>query len=278
MPFIIRQTSDHGTANPIVARTSVQFFELLKWFPLEDERQDQILQILHDRVQVRLLTCMEVADAISEEVERIKKAIAGGGIKTQSQGRAANLPQVMRLRERVENYLYNAKSALRDLAGVLKPIFDVEFKEARYDKILEWSKKTLGEDAALSQLLENDQPWIKQVVSMRNAVEHPGGYSGQLTINNFQLVGFQKGQPATVVEPTWHLNNDKSTAIAPDLKTLLWNMLHFTEEFVVVSLNHLGIRKPAMIVEIPEERRRKECPVRFKVTLDPSFMKDKSQT
>ena len=273
MPFVLRQTSDHGTANPIVARTSVQFFELLKWFPLDEERGDQIIHILHGQVQPRLLTCMEVAHAIWEEIEGIKKSIAEHGIRTQSHGRVASLPQIMRFRERVENYLYNAKSALRDLAGVLKPIFGTEFTEARYDKILEWSEKTLGNDAALSQLLRNAQTWIKQVVSMRNAVEHPGGYSGHLNVNNFEFADIKEGQPPILVEPTWHLNNDTPTAIVPDLRTLLSNMLNFTEEFVLVSLNQLGINKAAMIVEIPEEKRRKECPVRFEVRPNPSFFK-----
>jgi hypothetical protein len=189
MPFFIKQVSSHGTSDPIFARLSVQTHELIQFCAISQEKKDAIFRILHDDVQPRLLTCDDIAKAIVTEIEAVMSQIAAEGLKTQAQGRVFEVPHVIGLEERVERYLYAAKSVLRDIAKLFDPFFVRQFSEARYDKIYEWCVQQFGSEDDLSKLIKEAQElWIKQLVRMRNAVEHPGGYSGHLHIHNFEAV------------------------------------------------------------------------------------------
>ena len=216
---------------------------------------------------------MEIAESIEVDVKDVLSKLNSQGVDTQSDGRVVQLPQVLRVRERCESYLYNAKSALRDLSGILKPLFNLDSYESRYDRILEWSKDARGPTSPLTRLLEGDQAWIRQLVNMRNAVEHPDGNAHVLHIHNFEIVTPSKGKPINIVPPTWHLNDDPQAGIVADMQTFLWNLLHFSEDFFIACLQEFGMHSPTMIVEIPEEDRNSECPIRLRVVLDPSKVK-----
>jgi hypothetical protein len=116
MPFFIKQVSSHGTSNPIFARLSVQTHELIQLCSLCKAKKDEVFRILHDDVQPRLLTCDDIAKAVVSEIEAVMSQMAAEGLKTQAQGRVFEVPHVISLEERVERYLYAAKSALRDAA------------------------------------------------------------------------------------------------------------------------------------------------------------------
>ena len=231
MTFVFKKTSRHGLGNPIVARLSIQPGELIQFSKIPQEQRDPVLGILIHNVQPQLLECMEIAESIEAEVQDVVSNLSSQGVDTQSDGRVVQLPQVMRLRERCESYLYNAKSALRDLAGILKPLFGAEFRESRYDRILEWSKDTRGPTSRLTRLLEGDQPWIRQLVNMRNAVEHPDGYAGVLHVHNFDIGSSSSDEPNRIAAPTWHRNDNPRTDVVIDMTTFLWNLLHFSEDF-----------------------------------------------
>lgn len=268
MEFIVKKISDHGTANPIVARLGVQTSELIKFYPLNEKQRDDIFGIYHQKVQPRLLQCYDLKENLFAELSKIDEEIIEKGILTQSFGRVATVPQVMKLSENCENYLYNAKSALRDIAGIFEPLFEQSFTEARYDKIYKWSKVKFGEKDDLTALIKQDHDlWINKIVSMRNAVEHPGGHSGHLHIHNIEIASDTKVKKSYFVPPTWHLNNEPRTSVLDDLETYIWNVLEFAEDILVLSLEKLEKKLPVVVVQIPEEERSPSCPVRLKMTL-----------
>ena len=271
--FVLKKTSRHGLGNPIVARLSVQPGDLIQFFKVPQEQRDPVLGILIKDVQPRLLECMKIAESVEAEVQDVLSSVSRHGIDTQSDGRVVQLPQVMRLRERCESYLYNAKSALRDLAGILMPLFGHDFRERpTYAKLLKWSETNLGPSSPLSRLLAGDRQWIRQLVEMRNAVEHPKD-AYVLHIHNFEISTPSNGEPLKIVPPTWHLNDDPQADIVADMGTFRWNLLHFSEDFFVACLQEFGMHGPTMIVEIPEEGRNDECPIRLRVVLDPRKVK-----
>ena len=118
------------------------------------------------------------------------------------------VPHIIGLQERVEQYLYSVKSVLRDLAKLFEPFFGQQFSEARYDKVLRWCVLKFGEYDDLSKLIKGDHDlWINKLVRMRNAVEHPGVHSGYLYVHNFEVALPESGGQPQLIEPTWHADN-----------------------------------------------------------------------
>jgi hypothetical protein len=71
-----------------------------------------------------------------------------------------------------------------------------------------------------------------------------------------------------IVEPSWNLNGAPATLIIGDMTTFINNLLTFCEEILILCLEKLDNKLPVKVVEIPENKRRPECPVRFRVTMD----------
>lgn len=273
MGLILKKISNYGTSNPIVARTSVQVINLLQPFSIAKEVKERIFEIYFAKVQPRLIRCMETAQKISSEIEKIDSELRENGPKTQSNGRVLELPHITQLEEDVETYLYNAKSVLRDLALLFDPFFGKTFDHSRYQEILAWAQKEFGENAPLPMLLAGDQIWIKDTVNRRNAVEHPGGYSGHLHTNNYQVIDGDKGGSQKIIPPTWHLNDDEPSFLLPDLATTLGNLLEFSEDLLVACLKQHGSKFPIVFYEIPEDEREETAPVRLRATIDLSRLK-----
>ena len=272
MPFEIKKVSDHGTSNPIVARLAVQTSEVIRFFSLPKEKQDGVLEIYINMVKPRLLQCMEVRDKITKENEAIKRRINANEIRIQSDGRVVEVPQISRLTEQVETYLYNAKSGLRDLALVFEPLFGVRFDHSRYNEIRQWFDKNFGADAPISKLLGDDEPWLKRVVDMRNAVEHPEGKRGPLHISNVELVG-QNNERRLFQEPVWYLQGDPPASIVEDMRTTLDNLLTFAEDVLIIAYVQLYPNSIVQFAQIPEQERDAKCPVRLRTVLDQSRVK-----
>lgn len=272
MTFIISKTLDHGTSNPIVARTLPQWSKLFGFYDISSEQKDALLTVLHDGVMVRLLSCYDIDQEIYLNESEIIEQFSCNGPESQANGRVLHLPHIVGLREKSESYLYNSKSALRDFAGVFNVLFGSSFDACRYDLILKWAEKKFGISSNLTNLLTGDQEWISKIVKMRNAVEHPGGHSGLLHIHNFQFVQQSNSKNALLV-PTWHLNDEKPSSISKDMQTNISNILDFTEDVLVVSLDYFKNNFPIIIAEIPETERDPNFPMRLKAVLDPEKVK-----
>ena len=274
MAFIIKKVSDHGTSNPIVARLGVQTSELIKFYPISKKKREDVFGIYHQKVQPRLLQCYELKEKLLSSLTTIDEEFNNKGLQTQSSGRVATVPQVMKLQEDCETYLYNVKSALRDIAGIFDLLFGEKFTEARYDKIHKWDEKKFGENDKLTTLIKQDHDlWVKRIVSMRNAVEHPGGHSGYLYIHNIEIASDTETKRPIFVPPTWNLNNEPRVPVLNDLNTYIWNALEFAEDILVLSLEKFDKKFPIVVTQIPEEERDQSCPVRLRMTLKQEFIR-----
>ena len=278
MAFILKKVSDHGTSNPIVARLGIQTSELVKFYPLNEKQREDVFGIYHQKVQPRLLQCYELKEKLLSSLTTIDEEFSHKGLQTQSSGRVATVPQVMKLQEDCETYLYNAKSALRDIAGIFDPLFGEKFTEARFDKIHKWAEEKFGENDKLTTLIKQDHDlWVKRIVSMRNAVEHPGGNAGYLYIHNIEIAYDTETKRPVLVPPTWNLNNEPRVPVLNDLNTYIWNVLEFAEDILVLSLEKSDKKFPIVVAQIPEEERDPSCPVRLRMTLKQELIR-KSET
>lgn len=276
MGFVLKQVADVGSANPIVARLSLQFGSILDFYELDDEVKESIKGILRNDIQKRLISCDKIATEIVNEIDAAITELKENGFKTQSSGRVIESPHILNLEERLETYLYNAKSCLRDSLKIYNTIFDATFTEARFDKAIEWAKKEFGDNDPIVKFLKVDHGlWIHKVVKMRNATEHPGGYSGHLHIRNFEVVTTNDGP--SMHEPLWYLNDEPPTPIGTDLHVFVSNILELTEDMVLSALSKQKKPDLVSILEIPLDQRREESPIRFRMGLAQEIESNKSK-
>lgn len=268
MTFRIQQISDYGTANPIVARLSLQTKELVQFYNLSNQQKEDIFGLMFLSIQPKLMTCFRIKEQLTKEVREHQRKIDEIGLEFQANGKAYTLPSILDLQFHAETFLYNAKSVLRDLTDIYSILFSKNFKkEARFDKVLKWSKKRFGAEDPLTKMLEDDEStWIKKIIRMRNVVEHPSGHSGILHVENFNSI--EKEGKVLVSEPVWHLNREKKAPIVREMDVMVANLLTFCEESLILCLEKFKRGLPIAIVEIPEKERNKECPIRFRMTLD----------
>ena len=266
MSFVLKQVADVGSANPIVARLSLQFSSILDFYQLDDEFKKSIFGILHNDIQKRLISCDKIATDIASEVEAAITALQKNGLNTQSAGWLVESPHILNLEERLESYLYNAKSCLRDALKIYNKFFGSTFTEARFDKAISWAEKEFGDNDPIVKFLKVDHGlWIHKVVKMRNAAEHPGGHSGHLHIKNFEVD--TTSNPPSIHEPLWYLNDEQPTPIRGDLHVFVNNILELTEDMVLSALSKQEKPELVAILEIPENQRREEAPIRFRMGL-----------
>jgi hypothetical protein len=257
MGFQIKKVSDHGTSNPIVARLLVQTGDLLGFSTLPKERKEEVLILYHDEVMPRLLACDTISQRVAKSMEDIFKLLEKEGPSIQAGGRVIEVPQVMNLQQDAEQYLYSAKCVLRDVASVFKIFFGKEFTGAKYDKVLKWCGERFGADHALTKLIREDHDlWLHQLITMRNAVEHPDTL--RLRVRNIELVGDKLSLP------TWQLNDQKPCDLTQDMLVYIENMLTFCEDLLVAGIENTGKFAGIGFAEIAKEDRRQECPIRLK--------------
>lgn len=261
--FQIKQISNYGTSNFIVARLSIQTQNILQpFYCINNDVKESIFTLYNLKIQKRLLVCNKINEEITNEIKQINNEIEKNGLKTQSQGRSIHIPQVLELEERIEQFLYSAKSVLRDLTEIFHIFFGKKFTEARYDKVLSWSEDEFGIDNNLTKLINQDHElWIKRIVTLRNAIEHPGGYSGNLKIDNFELIDEK------LLLPSWQLNDEDRFLISTDLNTIVLNLLEFSEEVLINCIDNKigGIPDFFRITEVPLGERDEKCPIRLRV-------------
>jgi hypothetical protein len=99
-------------------------------------------------------------------------------------------------------------------------------------------------------------------------VEHPGEYSGFLTINNFR-VNPTPGPP--YIPPTWKRNDQPEVNIVAAMDEALHDMLTLAEDVLIHAMLQTTPFKQIAFYEIPNEERNPQCPVRLRVTLLPEI-------
>ncbi|SFL99518.1 hypothetical protein [Halanaerobium salsuginis] len=272
MSFELRKIEDVGTSNPIVARLSIQTNQILNSFPIEKQKKQEIINVLGNKVQKKLIFCFKIYRYIFEEAQYIKKDISENGLNEQANGRVINVPTIINMEDKCESFLYQFKLALRELTQLFGVFYDKKFDKPRYDKIHEWSKKEFGENDELTKILKSDHDlWINKAISMRNAVEHPGGYSGVLHINKTQII--KNNGEKSLLLPTWNLNDKEKSSILKDMSMFIINMLEFCEDLLMISLKKTDRSDiPFIFEEIPNKDRNEDCQIRIRVSLEKKFL------
>ncbi|MBK8159615.1 MAG: hypothetical protein IPK59_12895 [Rhodospirillaceae bacterium] len=264
--FEMRQVSDVGTRHPAVARLGVQTGELTKWLDVEPPVRDAVNGLYIETLMPTLLECHRIYDELREDgaaqVHRF----------TEANDPRAPMPHILRLRPRVENYLYNAKNYLRDLLQVFKILDGCELDQASHfadlkekgqSELAKWATAKFGATDSLTEMLASEVVWTDETIKKRNAVEHPGGYSGSLEITNVEEKSDERGM---FFHPTWNRTGEPASDLYLDMNTILHNLLSLAEDVLADAvLKHTPFGN-LLIEDISADQRDPACPIRLRVT------------
>jgi hypothetical protein len=262
VPFVISKISDHGTNHPVVARLHLQTFDLLQASTFSPELQDETKRIYFEAGR-RLLRCFDTWNELKRKQNELEaEACPSGNPQT------THIPHLVDLDRTAEMFLYEAKNFLRDISIVFVPLGPIKFtKESKASHLgkeaIHWAECNFGNSDRLTKFLRRYQSWIDHVIRMRNAVEHPGGRSGRLYVENFKHVG------NTVQRPTWRLNGDPPLEVITDMGNLCEGLLLYAEDLLALLVEkHLP--EIVQIVEIPELERNCQIPKRLNLHMKPA--------
>jgi len=103
---------------------------------------------------------------------------------------------------------------------------------------------------------------------MRNAVEHPGGHSGDLVIRNFRF------EPdGALAGPDWRRDKEGKTEYGPvsivdDMRVGVENLLILAEDILVIwAIDHAAFPGAMAVSVIPEGKRNPGCPIKYRMNL-----------
>lgn len=278
--FVLKQVAEHGTENPIVARLSYQTLTLLKATTLSEDQQGDLFRIYQETLQPNLLRCHEIE-------ERFKSGF-NEGVKSYNRPtkgtRVVNIPQVPRLAEECQNFLYAAKGYLRGVIKVFNILYGTTFDEPseftqRSKKhgrpsLLDHAEASFGKDHPTTEFLQRMAPMVNDLIWARNAVEHPGGLSGEMHFANFELE-----QDGRICEPCWRREKDGvavygPTSIADALQVAVANLLTLGEDvFVSWAIDNLQDPEVFELVQVSPEHQDPKNPVRWVRQPSATFLK-----
>jgi hypothetical protein len=221
------------------------------------------------QLQRRLLKCSDIVARLKKSRDQSVSYVAS----VVEQG-THSAPFIISLQDELETFLFEAKLFLRDTLNVINAFFGTTFNEASVfipilgkkdnkSKLVSWGERTLGSDHPFVKMLSTEEYWISDIINSRNAVEHPGGHSGTLVIENFKIT------PVGLTLPIWkRVGNEPrpSTFVFHELDVFQHNMLTFAEDILLFGIeNHpIAPQLPVVFYEIPVEERDPKCPIRFR--------------
>ena len=270
--FVVQQQLKHGVTNPIVARLSVQTLDILRQCDIEEDTRSKIEAIYTTELLPTLLRCWEIQRRLQAEYDKCVasyKPPASGDVSVE-------LPQILSLEQECRDFVYEAKNYLRDLLKVFNLLYGTDFKEgsewARAAKksrqsVMEFVAATFGAGHANTTYFEQMPTCILPYVDMRNAVDHPNGYSGQPKITNFTF-----DAQGTLTAPVWSREKDGKAIYGPlpilrEMEVGVHNLMVLGEDVAIMwALAHLSMPGITEVTVVPESSRNPQCPIKYRVT------------
>jgi hypothetical protein len=257
--FKITKVSDFGSGTPAVARLGPGVHELVGFSKLSKEDRDRVCECAWDVMQL-LVPAQRLATEVVAELEEVEAGLRRDGIVFQNYGRVVEVPSAMKL-DRASDFIVRAKKVLARAMELIELFWDQEYAGARYHKVLAWARTSLGADAPLTRMLEDDQKWIKHIIDLRNEEEHPKG-KGPF-IKNYDVNVHDDGR-VELVRPRFFDGTDVGSA----LTVFSEDLLTFVEELIALGVMHTFFMPNLAMAEIPLAERDPTLPIRFRVTLN----------
>lgn len=262
--FKLQKLSNYGTSTPAVARTLPQGSELLSFFTGTDAQKERCKGVLME-LSRHLVRCVEICERVAGEIDQGLASIATDGLQFQSHGRVVTLPSVADLHSQAEAFLQSAKLAIRETARLAEPFYEVRH-DHKFHRFAAWSQEKFGADDPFTKMIQDWEPWVKAIVSMRNAVDHPEDKpGGKLVVHNFRLI--EPPNEVSVLEPMWGLSGGSESPIRADMASAIEGVTQLGESVLVGLFYKFKPPFPLVVIEIPEKDRDPNFPKRLRVGL-----------
>ncbi|MBK1891093.1 hypothetical protein Undi14_13710 [Undibacterium sp. 14-3-2] len=259
--FRLQKISNFGTSTPAVARTALQGRELLQFLSCPEPQKEAAIAVLFE-LQRHLVKCVEICDPLVGEVAAGRAEIESHGFKQAGRG-AISLPGVSDLQSKSETFLQSAKLAIAETGNLVKPFYGVGFGH-KYQKFSAWSKTKFGVSDDFAMMVESWEPYVKRIVEMRNAVDHPSeSPRGRLVTTNFSITHDVTGD--ALVDPHWGLTGEPLKPVLTDFEAIIEKTIILGENVLVGLFYKLKGNAPFEIREIPIHQRDPANPRRLTV-------------
>lgn len=251
--FRLQKVSNYGTGSPAVARTFTQGCEILRWFQCEPQKIEQAKAVLLE-LQRQAVRCTEKRDLLSTEYEKSIEEAQALQSKQPFGDRTIVLPGVGDLQSHAESFLQAAKLAIAATGNLVEPFYQKEFGH-NYQKFGNWAAATFGKDSQFSEVISSWEPFVKAIVNMRNAVDHPrDGPGGRLIVTNFELAPGATNV-GDIRPPQWSLSGDAPAPLLESMDQIIEHIIVLGEMVIIQLLHEFKGTFPVEIKEIPIERR-----------------------
>jgi hypothetical protein len=272
LPFVVAKKLDQGVTNPIVARLTLQNFEILQNCAISKGNVEAIQNLYLTQFTPKLLRCSQIYEKLREDTEKLAASYEPPGRGATS----VELPQVMQLEEECRNYLYEVTNFLRDLLQVFNLLFGTRFEEASEwtiprkprPSVVGYAEATFQKQPDHIRYLQQLPACIEPFIRMRNAVAHPGGLNGNLVVQNFHFK-----PDGTLAPPDWRRDKDGNAEYGPipivkDMRIGVGNLLILAEDVLVMwAVDHAAMPGVMEMSVIPEDARNPACPIKYKMSL-----------
>jgi hypothetical protein len=259
--FRLQKVSNFGTSTPAVARTAPQGQELLQFFNCTESQKEAAITVLLE-LQRHLVKCVEIRDQLMAEVSAGRAETESHGFK-QASNVAISLPGICELQSKSETFLQSAKLAIAETGNLIKPFYGVGFGH-KYHKFSAWSKTQFGESDDFAKVVESWEPYVKWIVDMRNAVDHPSeSAGGRLVTTNFDIAHGATG--TEIVDPQWGLAGEPLRPVLTDFETIVEETIVLGEDVLTRLFYKLKGSTSIELREIPIHHRDPANPRRLTV-------------
>lgn len=273
MMWVVEQAAEVGSQNPVVARVLLQGKEMLDSALLAPKvDKDDIVQALHAYKET-LLACDREYEHIKLKIEGEVDRVRRESLATQNRGRVvAGFPHVADLESHATSFLTFSKRCIQQQARIFDLFFGTQIYSPHFHKIREWIAENLSKESPLHSFFEDQEPRVKYVLSLRNGLEHP--VPGPRTvIENFRLA-----PDGEIHTPRWYLEGEVPRPILEESDALRRSLLKMVETLVILSaLERTESDFPYVVYTIPKGERRKECPMKYRLSVDLERLKVSSK-
>lgn len=261
VPWAWKITDDAGCQNPAVARVFIQCAEALKNVRLLRGNQERIGSALH-AVKTEIRHCEKAFRRLAAQHDKIQAAIrAAGGLQVEK--RVVNgLPGIPNLQEEGTLFITSAKRALQHVAEVLNEFYGTTVNNARFDIGRKQLKALHPLPKEQLECLEFFAATINRILSLRNSQDHT---PKETVIEDFHLTA------VAIQPPTWRVKSEPETPMLPEMRDIIAALIELTEVSFFHGLMDNLDSPPGpfgyQLLQIPEDQRDKDCPMRFRCEL-----------
>jgi hypothetical protein len=265
--FKFQKIADVGTDNPIVAGLTIGLFDIVKMAEIGKENQDAInasnFKIVHSLTKAEKIG-LQICANIGVVMENLNET----GVQTQSSERCVSVPSTGNLDD-VREFLKYCKQSLQELVKIINLFCDIGSSLPRYDRICKKLKEFYGDaDPVYLQVQQDHDGWLKKLLDLRNADEHPDTMipQGKQLYYDFDINWSEQYQKWIVKLPHFY----EGTPVYELIKSSIHNIFTFAEDINIIFLQ----KKMPRIVEIckvPEDQRAKRGGRRYVAQLKPPF-------